>query len=219
VNAASSSFTDDDGLDVEETAGVDPVLGHRVIGEGIGLIDPFTAQAPPAPVLGGRVYLIGASGGAGVSTLARLANELAGAPVVGEGFDPARLKGIIDDPRGGFYAGVPFGAPVWIVARMEHHSLDAAISLVARHSQGTEPWTLAGMIGVHGPVPATAELVNKAKGIRPALPRTLWFPWESSDDVQGLGKRAKLTLQALIDSATEVSGNPLNNPSMKENTR
>lgn len=156
----------------EESVAADPVLGAAFSSAGFGLIDPFVSNAPVVPVPTGRVFLVGAAGGVGVSTLARLAGD-----DVGEGFDPARLAGLAGFREAGFYGGVPYGAPVWVVSRVEGPSVDAAQNIAARWSQGLVPWTIAGLVLTYGPVPPAKEIIHRSRAVSRLFPQTVTFSW------------------------------------------
>lgn len=150
----------------------DPVLGAALSSAGFGLIDPFVSNAPVVPVPTGRVFLVGAAGGVGVSTLARLAGD-----EVGEGFDPARLAGLAGFSEEGFFGGVPYGAPVWVISRVEASSVEAAQGIASRWSQGLLPWTVAGLVLTYGPVAPAKEMVHRSRAVSRLFPQTLTFSW------------------------------------------
>lgn len=188
-----------------ESLAPDPVLADRLESRGVGLLDPFTAGATPTPVHGGGAFLLGAVGGVGVSTLARLSGA-------GEGIDPERLRGLVGvDVDSGFWGGIPFGAPVWVISRVEVHSLSAAQALASRYSRGLLPVTLAGLVLSYPPYRSTAEEVRSARVLSRLFSRTLAFPWVDGIealDAPDLPVRARKTitavqLSAVTDGTTE----------------
>lgn len=185
----------------------DPVLGSALIGHGVELIDPFSADGLRAPVTEGSVWLVGACGGAGVTTLVELINEHVGAPVAAEGIDPQRFAGLIAPANPALYGGVPFGAPVWVVTRLDDHGLTAAAGLASRHSNAHIPWDIVGLIGVHPPVPASKEVINRAKAIKPIFAQTLMVPWETgvNDPTQMLSRRFRDSVDAVIASGAAAA--------------
>lgn len=187
-SSGASSWTADTTAANEElfTEDFDPVLGESLVLGGMALVDPFTADtaADLAPSAQARVWLVGASGGVGVSSLATWCGE-----VVAEGFDPARWDGLPGfSTAGGWYGGVPVGAPVWIVARVDPRSLEAARVLAGRWSRAELPWTVAGLVLAYGPEGTGKKAVNTAKAISRLFPQTVSLPWQEADEIGQLAE-------------------------------
>lgn len=140
----------------------DPILGSAA--EQIGLDAPRSARnvapAPPATpvpaITKDTVWLVGASGGVGVSTLARLAGE-----------------SVID---GGMHPPV-WQAPAFVVATTHPAGLEAAAELARSHARGDVVYDVRGLILVHDRPKLSRASVQLAKQVAGVYPRTMTVPF------------------------------------------
>ena len=153
--------------EVEEVMETDPIMGDEISMTGLqdpaALLIPAGAEPQPvAPVVAvttRTTWLVGASGGVGVSTLASLANE----HVV----DAAALE------------------PMWqgkalIVAATHPAGLAAARALAVANAAGELLYDVAGLILVHDRPRLSKATATLAKGIGRMFPLTLVVPYEPS---------------------------------------
>lgn len=172
----------------------DPIMGDQVSMTGLqdpaALVVPAGAepkmQAPVVEVTSRTTWLVGASGGVGVSTLASLANR----HVV----DAASLE------------------PIWqgkalIVAATHPAGLAAARALAMANATGELLYDVAGLILVHDRPRLSKATATLARGVGKMFPLTLVVPYEPAWREPGITPtvtsiRLKRTLAA-INKLTE----------------
>lgn len=154
----------------EERIEPDPLLGDAV--EMVGLSSPRMARdvAPAAPfpatptVTEDTVWLLGASGGVGVSTLAALAGE----HVVDGGLFPPGWQ-----------------TPVFVVAATHATGLEAAAELARANARGDLTYDIHGLILVHDRPKLPRQIVQLAKQVGGIYPRIMTIPympgWRDTD--------------------------------------
>lgn len=174
-------------VEVPEEIEPDPILGNAVVVEGLGAprmardVAP-AAPVPPAPAITpDTVWLVGASGGVGVSTLA----GLAGGNVVDGG---------VHEPA--------WQAPVYVVAATHPAGLEAAADLARANARGDVAYDVRGLILVHDRPKLSRATVQLAKQVAGIYPRTMTVPYIASWREPGppeIGKnvRVQLVLAAL----------------------
>ena len=152
-------------VEVPEEIESDPILGDAV--ERGGLIAQRQARdiapavpAPPAPeITEDTVWLVGASGGVGVSTLARLAG-------------PTVVDGREYPPVG--------RASVFVVAATHPAGLEAAAELARANARGDVLYDIRGLILVHDRPKLSRATVQLAKQVAGVYPRTMTVPFISA---------------------------------------
>ena len=173
----------------------DPILGAEA--EGLGLLAPRQARdvAPATPtvqpptIAEDTVWLVGASGGVGVSTLARLA----GGTVVDGGQHPPVSR-----------------APVFVVATTHAAGLDAAAALARANARGDLGYDIRGLILVHDRPKLSRATVQLAKQVAGVYPRTMTVPfiaaWREPGTVEiPRNVRLQLVLAALAPKKRKKS--------------
>lgn len=147
----------------EDALDDDPLVGTRLWQAGVQ--DPAAVRArpisPPAPEHAAEpapdsIWFVGASGGVGTTTLARLA---------GDGFADA-----------GDFEPVP-GARVFVVAATHAASLDAAAALGRRLADGHLPWRVLGLVLVHDRSKLPVATVRRARAVGRMFPKYLTLPY------------------------------------------
>jgi len=149
-------------VEVAEEIEPDPILGDAA--EQTGLDAPRLARgvAPSAPavqaptITADTVWLVGASGGVGVSTLARLAGET----VVDGGVHPPAWQ-----------------APAFIVAATHPAGLEAAAELARANARGDVDYDIRGLILVHDRPKLSRATVQLAKQVAGVYSRTMTVPF------------------------------------------
>lgn len=152
-------------VEVPEQIEPDPILGDAA--EQTGLDVPRLARdvAPAAPavhaptITSDTVWLVGASGGVGVSTLARLAGET-----------------VVD---GGVLAPA-WQAPAFVVAATHAAGLEAAAELARANARGDVDYDVRGLILVHDRPKLSRATVQLAKQVAGVYPRTMTVPFVSA---------------------------------------
>jgi len=149
-------------IEQPEEIETDPILGSALTQEGLGA--PRLARdvapariAPESPrVTSDTVWLLGASGGVGASTLAALAGET-----------------VID---GGVHTP-PWQAPVFVVAATHPAGLDAAAELARANARGDITYDLRGLILVHDRPKISKASIQLARSVAGVYPRTMTVPY------------------------------------------
>ncbi|WP_087130326.1 DUF6668 family protein [Microbacterium esteraromaticum] len=140
----------------------DPILGDALEQTGLGAprmardIAPTPPVAPAPAITADTVWLVGASGGVGVSTLARLAGE-----------------SVID---GGLHEPV-WQAPVYVVAATHPAGLEAAAELARANARGDVSYDIRALLLVHDRPKLSRATVQLAKQVSGVYPRTMTIPF------------------------------------------
>lgn len=182
-------------VEAPEEIETDPILGAEV--EGMGLLAPRQARdvlpavptAQPPTITEDTVWLVGASGGVGVSTLARLA----GGTVVDGGQHPPAHR-----------------APVFVIATTHSAGLDAAAELARANARGDLGYDIRGLILVHDRPKLSRATVQLAKQVAGVYPRTMTVPfiaaWREPGTVEiPRNVRLQLVLAALAPKKRKKS--------------
>lgn len=140
----------------------DPILGDAIEQQGLGAprmardVAP-AATAPESPrVTSETIWLLGASGGVGASTLAALAGEH-----------------VID---GGVHTA-PWQAPVFVVAATHPAGLEAAAELARANARGDVAYEVRGLILVHDRPKISKASIQLARSVAGVYPRTMTIPF------------------------------------------
>lgn len=147
-----------------ETLEDDPILGADESAEGLANpralrnVTPLPEPTPPA-ITAESVWLVGASGGVGTSTLARLAGG-----------------GVID---GGVTAPM-WQAPAYIVAATHPAGLDAAAELARANARGELAYEVRGVVLVHDRPRLSKATANQARAVGRMFPVFMTVPFEPS---------------------------------------
>ena len=144
-------------------------------------------QAPT--ITAETVWLVGASGGVGVSTLARLAGET-----------------VVD---GGVHAPA-WQAPAFVVAATHPAGLEAAAELARANARGDVDYDIRGLILVHDRPKLSRATVQLAKQVAGVYPRTMTVPfvpaWREPGPVEiPKNVRVQLVLAALAPKKRKKS--------------
>lgn len=140
----------------------DPILGAAVDQVGLGAprqardVAPAAPVAPAPAITESSVWLVGASGGVGVSTLARLAGE----SVIDGGEHPPAWQ-----------------APAFVVAATHPAGLEAAAELARMNARGDVMFDVRGLIFVHDRPKLSRATVQLAKQVAGVYPRTMTVPF------------------------------------------
>lgn len=154
---------------VEEAAPVeqletDPIIGDRVEAAGLsgpaagGDVPPAAAARPAPTITDASVWLVGASGGVGVSTLAALADDH-----------------VID---GGEFVP-PAGSPVFVVGTTHAAGLEKLRLVAQRLARNELPMRVLGVIIVHDRPRISPPTARAARGIAALFPRAFIIPYMS----------------------------------------
>ena len=148
---------------------------------------PIAVQAPT--ITADTVWLVGASGGVGVSTLARLAGET-----------------VVD---GGVHAPA-WQAPAFVVAATHPAGLEAAAVLARENARGDVDYDIRGLILVHDRPKLSRATVRLAKQVAGVYPRTMTVPfvpaWREPGAVEiPKNVRVQLVLAALAPKKRKKS--------------
>lgn len=173
----------------------DEILGDVVEREGLTAPHMVRDAAPaePAPqrpfLTPESVWLIGASGGVGVSTLA----SLAGGRVIDGGLHPAHA-----------------GAPVYVVAATHAAGLEAAASVARSNARGEITVQILGLILVHDRPKLSKASIQLARQIASLYPRTMTVPfmpaWRDPGTPEvGNNVRVKRVLSSLASKGKKKS--------------
>ena len=152
-------------------------------------VAPATPAAPSPAITPDTVWLVGASGGVGVTTLARLAGDHV-------------IDGGVHEPA--------WQAPVFVVAATHPAGLEAASELARANARGDVAYDIRGLILVHDRPklsPATVQLAKQVKGV---YPRTMTVPFIPAWREPGLPEipknvRVQLVLAALAPKRKKKS--------------
>lgn len=182
-------------VEVPEEIEPDPILGGAA--EQTGLDAPRLARdvAPAAPaasaptITADTVWLVGASGGVGVSTLASLAGET-----------------VID---GGAHTPA-WQAPAFVVASTHPAGLKAAAELARANARGDIDYDIRGLILVHDRPKLSRATVQLAKQVAGVYPRTMTVPfipaWREPGTIEiPKNVRVQLVLAALAPKKRKKS--------------
>lgn len=182
-------------VEVPEEIETDPILGNAA--EQAGLDAPRLARdiAPAAPavqaptITADTVWLVGASGGVGVSTLARVAGET-----------------VVD---GGVHAPA-WQAPAFVVAATHPAGLEAAAELARANARGDIDYDIRGLILVHDRPKLSRATVQLAKQVAGVYPRMMTVPfvpaWREPGAVEiPKNVRVQLVLAALAPKKRKKS--------------
>lgn len=172
----------------------DPILGDVLVKEGLGAprmardVAPATVPPENPRVTSETVWLLGASGGVGVSTLAALAGE-----------------NVID---GGVHAP-PWQAPVFVVAATHASGLEAAAELARANARGDVAYDVRGLILVHDRPKISKASVQLARSVAGVYPRTMTVPfipgWREPGSPEVTNVRVRLVLAALAPKRKKQS--------------
>lgn len=165
----------------------DPIVGDALAVEGLGAprmardVAPAAPEPAPPAITADTVWLVGAAGGCGVSTLARLA----GSNVVDGG---------VHEPA--------WQAPVYVVAATHPAGLEAAAELARANARGEVTYDIRGLILVHDRPKLSRASVQLAKQVAGVYPRTMTVPYvaawrEPGTPEVGKNVRVQLVLAAL----------------------
>lgn len=148
--------------EVPQEIDTDPILGNAAELTGLGAPRmardiASAAAAPPAPsITADSVWLVGASGGVGVSTLAQLAGD-------------SVVDGGLHEPA--------WQAPVYVVASTHPAGLEAAGELARANARGDVAYDIRALILVHDRPKLSRATVQLAKQISGVYPRTMTVPF------------------------------------------
>ncbi|WP_454115738.1 DUF6668 family protein [Microbacterium lacticum] len=140
----------------------DPILGASIEQAGLGAPRMARDVAPASPVAEAptitseTVWLLGASGGVGVSTLAALAGD-------------SVIDGGVHEPA--------WQAPVFVVATTHAAGLEAAAELARANARGDVAYDVRGLILVHDRPKLSRATVQLAKQVAGVYPRTMTVPY------------------------------------------
>lgn len=149
-------------VEVPDEIEPDPILGDAPEQVGLGAprmargVSPAAPAAPAPPITAETVWLVGASGGVGVSTLAQLAGDTV---IDGGQHEPA------------------WQAPVFVVASTHAAGLEAAAELARANARGDVAYDIRGLILVHDRPKLSRETVQLAKQVAGVYPRTMAVPF------------------------------------------
>lgn len=151
-------------------------------------VAPATVPPETPRVTSETVWLLGASGGVGVSTLATLAGE-----------------NVID---GGVHAP-PWQAPVFVVAATHANGLEAAAELARANARGDVAYDVRGLILVHDRPKISKASVQLARSVAGVYPRTMTVPfipgWREPGSPEVNNVRVRLVLAALAPKRKKQS--------------
>lgn len=182
-------------VDVPDEIETDPILGAALEQTGLGAprmardIKPATPDAPAPAITADTVWLVGASGGVGVSTLARLAGD-----------------SVVD---GGLHEPV-WQAPVFVVASTHPAGLEAAAELARANARGDVSYDIRALILVHDRPKLSRATVQLAKQVSGVYPRNMTFPFIPAWREPGIPEipknvRAQLVMAALTPKRKKKS--------------
>lgn len=178
---------------VFESLPVDPIVGAGLHMPGLSNSQAVrgVAEAPPAPtapvVSPDTVWLLGASGGVGVSTLVALGG---GTLVDGGQFAP------------------PWGASTYAVATTHPAGLEAAAELARAKARGAVPFEVLGLLLVHDRPKLSKPTIQLARSVASLYPRTMTIPFmpswrEPGDAERETNVRIRRVLATLTKRSTK----------------
>ncbi len=169
-------------VEVPEEIEPDPILGDALATEGLQSprmardVAPAVPTSPAPAITPDTVWLVGASGGVGVSTLAQLAGENV-------------VDGGVHEPA--------WQAPVYVVAATHAVGLGAAADLARANARGDVAYDVRGLILVHDRPKLSRATVQLAKQVAGIYPRTMTVPFIAAWREPGtpeIGKNVRLQL-------------------------
>ncbi len=159
---------------VFESLPVDPIIGNALHVEGLShalSVRGVAGRRPrpqPPQTTPDSVWLVGASGGVGVSTLAELGGDL-----------------LVD---GGLFAP-PWGASTYVVAATHPAGLSAATEFARAKARGEVAFNVLGLLLVHDRPKLSKPSLQLARSVAGLYPRTWTVPYMPAWREPGDGER------------------------------